>query len=182
MDARLAEIDLQVSELEGAILAIVARLGPMTSYAVARDFVNSPSEYWSGSVGTVYPALKRLAARGLIAGAEMAEGRRRRTDYVVTPAGRAAMAGWIMDSKRALGIGFDPLRTRLNCLDLLPPADAAVFVAEILSGAESAVAQAAGIRGAAHEAYVVGSWLEARLAMLKAMAASGALPAPDPAP
>jgi DNA-binding PadR family transcriptional regulator len=53
-----------LTDLEGAVLADVATRGTATSYAVAQTFSQSPSEYWSGSAGAVYPLVKRLTATG----------------------------------------------------------------------------------------------------------------------
>lgn len=120
-----------LTDLEGAALAEIASRGTATSYAVAQSFERSPSEYWSGSAGAVYPLIKRLAARGLLEASAASAGRRERLDYRITDAGRAALEAWLLDARRASGMGFDPLRTRLVHLHLVPPERRTAFLAEV---------------------------------------------------
>lgn len=99
---------------------MIARLGSATAYAVARDFADSPSEFWSGSAGAVYPMVKRLLASGLLeTDPAHVPTRRGSVHYRLTDAGRVAMEGWLLDVERASGMGFDPLRSRLLNLDLV---------------------------------------------------------------
>ncbi|MBY0422267.1 MAG: PadR family transcriptional regulator [Parvularculaceae bacterium] len=91
-----------------------------TAYAIARDFADSPSEFWSGSAGAVYPMIRRLTERGLLESITGADGKRAKTQYRLTAEGRAAMEAWLLDAERAAGFGFDPLRTRMMFLSLVP--------------------------------------------------------------
>lgn len=120
-----------LTDLEGAALAEIASRGTATSYAIAQAFERSPSDYWSGSAGAVYPLIKRLAARGLLEASPAAAGRRERLDYRITEAGREALEAWLLDARRAAGMGFDPLRTRLMHLHLVPPEQRTAFLAEV---------------------------------------------------
>jgi DNA-binding PadR family transcriptional regulator len=120
-----------LTDLEGAALAEIATRGTATSYAVAQSFERSPSEFWSGSAGAVYPLIKRLAARGLLEANAASSGRRERLDYRITDAGRAALEAWLLDAHRAAGMGFDPLRTRLMHLHLVPPGQRQAFLDEV---------------------------------------------------
>jgi DNA-binding PadR family transcriptional regulator len=123
-----------LSDLEGAALAVVARLGSATAYAIARDFAESPSEFWSGSAGAVYPMVKRLVAGGLlVVDPAFAPTRRGGVHYQVSPEGKAAMTAWLLDVDRASGMGFDPLRTRMLNLDLVEKAEADAFLAQVLA-------------------------------------------------
>jgi DNA-binding PadR family transcriptional regulator len=119
---------IELTDLEGATLVQIARNSPTTAYAVARAFADSPSEFWSGSAGAVYPLIKRMQARGLVLSAEGALGKRARSDLSLTAAGDAAMRAWLLDAKRAAGIGFDPLRTRAVHLDLVTQAERNAFL------------------------------------------------------
>jgi DNA-binding PadR family transcriptional regulator len=112
----------RLTDLEGAALAEFAKRGPTTSYAVTRTFRESPSEFWSGSAGAVYPMVRRLEKRGLLKSETAEQGRRERKDYSITHLGKAALEQWLLDGERAAGLGFDPLRTRLIYLDLVTPA------------------------------------------------------------
>lgn len=158
----------QLTDLEGATLAEIAGQGTATSYAIARVFASSPSEYWSGSAGAVYPMIKRLAARGLLEPSAAAAGKRPRIDYQITPEGRVAMEEWLLDSHRAAGLGFDPLRTRLGHLHLVAPAHRKVFLREVRAISEEFAKRPAFI-GQPMMIKIHKSWLKARatwLAML----------------
>lgn len=121
----------ELTDLEGAALADIARHGPTTSYAVAKTFAESPSEFWSGSAGAVYPMIKRLETRGLLEAVQGINGRRARTDYCITDTGRDALRAWLLDADRAAGLGFDPLRTRAIHLDLVSREERVRFLDDI---------------------------------------------------
>jgi DNA-binding PadR family transcriptional regulator len=116
-----------LTELEGATLGVVIRDGPVTSYAVKELFRGSPSEFWSGSAGSIYPLMHRLEECELVASERGSTGLRRRRVYRSTPAGRRAFRTWLTDAERAAAMGFDPLRTRLVFFDRLSPRDRARF-------------------------------------------------------
>jgi DNA-binding PadR family transcriptional regulator len=157
-----------LTDLEGAVLAEIAKRSVATSYVVARAFAASPSEYWSGSAGAVYPLIKRLSARGYLTAHANADGKRARLDYRLTEAGQVALKDWLLDAKRASGMGFDPLRTRLAHLELVDAAQRRKFLAEVreLSAtfAKTSIPPVGPFGAKIH-----GSWLKARarwLAML----------------
>ena len=121
-----------LSDLEGAALAVIARLGSATAYVVARDFAASPSEYWSGSAGAVYPMVKRLVGAGLLeVDPAHVPTRRGSIHYRLTDSGLAAMEAWLLDVDRASGMGFDPLRSRLLNLDLVSEARGEAFLQSV---------------------------------------------------
>lgn len=128
--------DRALTELEGAALASVVRDGPCTSYAVKERFRTSPSEFWSGSAGSIYPLMRRLEAWGLVAAKRGATGGRGHRLYRATPAGRRAFRRWLTDAARAAGMGFDPLRTRMMFLDRLSPAARARFRDDVAAALE----------------------------------------------
>jgi DNA-binding PadR family transcriptional regulator len=155
-----------LTDLEGAALAEVAGRGTATSYVISQVFARSPSEFWSGSAGAVYPLIKRLAARGLLEPSAAATGKRQRIDYQITPEGRAALIEWLLDADRAAGMGFDPLRTRLGHLHLVTPAEREAFLRQVraISGAFASQPAFAGqpVMVRIHE-----SWLKARATWLE---------------
>lgn len=102
-----------VTELEGAILGEIARLKSCTAYRLRQSFVTSRSAEWSGSTGAVYPALRRMTARGLIAG-KPAPGARAGQALSITAEGRAALEAWLADVEKAANPGLDPFRTRVG--------------------------------------------------------------------
>jgi DNA-binding PadR family transcriptional regulator len=156
---------MQLTDLEGAALAEIAGRGTATSYAIAQAFGHSPSEFWSGSAGAVYPLIKRLAARGLLKAEPAASGKRQRLDYRITEQGRVALEDWLLDARRAAGMGFDPLRTRLVHLHLVPPARRKAFL-ESVRGLSEEFAERPAFSGLPLSQKIHVSWLKARASWL----------------
>jgi DNA-binding PadR family transcriptional regulator len=159
---------MQLTDLEGAALAEIASRGAATSYAVAQAFAQSPSEFWSGSAGAVYPLVKRLTVRGLLQPSKAATGKRQRVDYQITAEGRVALEAWLLDAQRAAGMGFDPLRTRLSFLHLVAAAKRRAFLADVRALSSDA-AERPVFEGKPLMKKIHASWLNARakwLAML----------------
>lgn len=157
-----------LTDLEGAVLAEIAKRGVATSYVVARTFADSPSEYWSGSAGAVYPLTKRLAARGMLTAVADADGKRSRLDYRLTDKGRAAMEAWLLDGERAAGMGFDPLRTRLVYLDLVSPEKRKQLLGDVQARHENA-SQKSIWEDAPLSRHVHETWMANRSRWLKAL-------------
>ena len=84
-----------LTELEGTVLGLVWARQPCTPYRVRREFTDSPSPYWSGSAGAIYPLMARLESAGLLRSAPHATGERGSRRYRLTP-------GWTARA-RALG-------------------------------------------------------------------------------
>jgi DNA-binding PadR family transcriptional regulator len=154
-----------LTDLEGAALAEIESRGSTTSYVVAQTFARSPSEFWSGSAGAVYPLVKRLAARKLLEATAAATGKRARIDYRVTAAGRAALEDWLLDAQRAAGLGFDPLRTRLGHLHLVAPERRAAFLQQVRALTAETARRPAFV-GQPTMMRIHQSWLQARVRWL----------------
>jgi DNA-binding PadR family transcriptional regulator len=150
-----------LTDLEGAALAEIASRRKTTTYAVTRSFKTSPSEFWSGSAGAVYPLIKRLEARGLIVSTAAADGKRRRLDYHVSRQGRQALETWLLDAQQAAGMGFDPLRTRLMYLHLVSPERRGVFLENVKAFTKELTGRPA-FAGAPLHQRVHATWLRAR--------------------
>jgi DNA-binding PadR family transcriptional regulator len=86
-----------ISVLEYALLGSVAG-SPLSGYELRRRFLETPMRHFSDSPGSIYPALKRLARKGLVAPVPTAErSRRRKTAFRATPAGQRALRAWITE-------------------------------------------------------------------------------------
>ncbi|ADG09750.1 PadR family transcriptional regulator [Caulobacter segnis] len=109
-----------LTELEGAVLSEIRDRGRRTAFQVRGAFKSSPSVEWSGSAGSVYPAIKRLEGAGLIR-SEPLPGGRRAMALRVTEAGEAALDAWARDPQRAAGVGLDPFRLRSGIWLTLEP-------------------------------------------------------------
>jgi len=110
------------TELEGCVLGIIHARRRCTAYAVRKELGASPSAYWSGSAGAVYPLLDRLVERGLLNAHETRWGTRTRRAFSLSPQGLIALQRWLGPTvpSWAGSATFDPIRTRLLFLDALP--------------------------------------------------------------
>ena len=70
-------------------------LGPASAYALRQRIASSVGFFWQESFGQLFPTLAELEKEGLVIGHPVAAGKRRRRDYEITPAGEAALAGWL---------------------------------------------------------------------------------------
>jgi PadR family transcriptional regulator AphA len=78
-----------------ALLGLLS-MGPMSGYDIRQLIPWSIGHFWSESYGQIYPALKRLAADGLVEKkTEQTEGRPDRNVYSLTAAGRKELRQWL---------------------------------------------------------------------------------------
>jgi DNA-binding PadR family transcriptional regulator len=111
-----------VTELEGVILGIVWGRQPCSPYVVLSRFQQSPTWGWSSSTGAIYPAIRRLKARGLLNHRAESTGKRRSEALSLSAKGTAALQEWIANLNEEMGSGgLDPIRTRVNYLAALAP-------------------------------------------------------------
>jgi DNA-binding PadR family transcriptional regulator len=109
----------QLTELEGAILGAIRQLGAATGYRLRRAFLDSPSLEWSGSAGSIYPAIRRLAEANYVCAGAAMDGRGG-LRYALTAKGERAIVTWLGDVDRAISPGLDPFRTRAGLWSTLP--------------------------------------------------------------
>jgi DNA-binding PadR family transcriptional regulator len=87
----------QLTPFEHVLLGLVC-LSPASGYDLKRIFATTPAGIYQPSSGALYPALRRLEAKGLIQ-AKPADGpgqsARRRRSYEPTEAGQAAHLTWL---------------------------------------------------------------------------------------
>jgi DNA-binding PadR family transcriptional regulator len=124
----------RLTELEGAVLGLLRRGGEGTAYSVRRVFLTSPSPHWSGSAGAIYPLIARLVRERLLAVRRSARGRRRSSIYTPTPRGLRALRSWLQPPwpPEVTGVPADPLRTRIELVGALTPAERSRFVREAI--------------------------------------------------
>ncbi len=77
-----------------AVLGLLA-VRPWSTYELIRQMDRSLGRVWPRAQSKLYEEPKRLVARGLAEAAGGSVGRRPRTVYSITPAGRAALADWL---------------------------------------------------------------------------------------
>jgi len=112
---------IESSEIEGSVLAMVWAEGPLTPYAIRKDFLNSPNPQWSGSAGTIYPLIARLRRRGWIRSEVRLRGKRKGNYISLTATGLRALRRWLCAplAEWVVGVPPDPLRTRVRFLGVL---------------------------------------------------------------
>jgi DNA-binding PadR family transcriptional regulator len=88
------------------ILGMLAIEPNRSGYDIRKAVQESVGYFWGESYGQIYPALKRLAAEGLIVPSNSASAtRKRRQQYSLTDAGHACLREWL-----AVPFQNDPLR------------------------------------------------------------------------
>jgi DNA-binding PadR family transcriptional regulator len=77
-----------------AILGLLA-LQPWSTYELARQMDRALGYFWPRTRSKLYEEPKKLVAAGLATASQELVGRRKRTVYSITPAGRRALAAWV---------------------------------------------------------------------------------------
>ncbi len=77
-----------------AILGLLA-VRPWTTYELAKQVDRTLHRFWPRTRSKLYEEPKKLVAQGLAEAEAGAQGRRPRTVYSITPAGRRALAAWL---------------------------------------------------------------------------------------
>lgn len=84
-----------LTTLEYALLGLIS-MSPMTGYDVHKVFDTTPFGHFSSSPGAIYPALNRLARRGLLdASMDTKRETRPRRVYALTEAGEETLEAWL---------------------------------------------------------------------------------------
>jgi DNA-binding PadR family transcriptional regulator len=84
-----------LTDFEHVLLGIIAAQ-PQSGYQLRKYFTDTPAAVYQPSPGALYPALRRLRARGLLASERVVSaGRRRRELYQLTAPGRRAHLDWL---------------------------------------------------------------------------------------
>jgi DNA-binding PadR family transcriptional regulator len=85
---------MQPTAVTWVVVGLVA-LKPRSGYEIKRIVDRSIRHFWAASYGQIYPELRRLEEEGWIAGEDDPRGGRSRRVYRITPAGTAALRGWL---------------------------------------------------------------------------------------
>jgi PadR family transcriptional regulator AphA len=79
----------------GKVILGMLAARPRSGYEIKQLVDNTARFFWAASYGQIYPELKRLEKDGLISGSDSANGKRQRTVYKLTAAGKRAAREWI---------------------------------------------------------------------------------------
>src|SRR5262245_23049550 len=91
-----------------AVLGLLA-IKPWTTYELIRQVDRSLRRFWPRAQSKLYEEPKRLVALGLAEAEEEQVGKRRRTWYSITPAGREALAAWLAEPGAGPSLEFEQL-------------------------------------------------------------------------
>ena len=135
-----------LTELEGNVLGMIGVKGPCTPYALRREFMESPSQYWSASSGAVYPLVQRLKKRGLIRVKGTTGDGREGSLYVLTTLGSKALINWLcsLNAPASISVPPDPLRNRISFFALLDPVKQQRILASAVNEMKSYLARVRG--------------------------------------
>ena len=115
----MGDTSIELTDNEGALLALVLRQQPINGYQISRIYEESPVSNFNSSKGIVYPIIRRLRDRGFIM-VHAVEGDPRGSEVLVcTDVGREAVRAWIKHMRPAHLLLEDPLRTKVQSLDVL---------------------------------------------------------------
>jgi DNA-binding PadR family transcriptional regulator len=92
--ARSSPAGRPLTDFEQILLGVIDS-EPRSGYGLKKSFSSSPSSVFQPSPGALYPALRRLEARGLLRAEKISTGRRAQRMYYVTDAGRAVHVDWL---------------------------------------------------------------------------------------
>jgi DNA-binding PadR family transcriptional regulator len=91
-----------------AILGLLA-IRPWSTYELTRQMDRSLGRIWPRAQSKLYEEPKKLVELGLAEASTEPVGRRPRTIYAITPAGRRALAGWLAEPGDGPAIEFEQL-------------------------------------------------------------------------
>ena len=125
--------DRSLTDLEAVTLAYILRRAPCTPYEVRRSFEKSTTSRFSSSAGSIYPLIKRLHERGFLTIKDAQSDGRGTKRYSVSRKGRNRVCDWItgLNDPEMIGV-YDPIRSRLLNLSLLPKAQQVSWLEEMI--------------------------------------------------
>ena len=98
----------KLSTTSFAILGLLA-VRPWSTYELTQQVRKSLGRWWSKSERLLYNQPKILAEHGLATATTETVGRRARTVYEITPAGREALRGWLGEPSSVYRIEWDAI-------------------------------------------------------------------------
>ena len=142
-----AESD-HLTDNEGSLLTLVLRRQPVTAYQLLRIYAQSPVSSFNESKGSLYPLIRRLKARGLVA-AQPVDGDGRNAERLsCTDSGKAAARRWVARLEPRHVLPDDPLRTKAISFGLLDAGERRAWIATARELTEAKIAEV--------EAYLIG--------------------------
>ena len=145
---RAAASNEGLTDNEGSLLALMLRRQPVTAYQLLRLYEQSPVSSFNESKGSLYPLIRRLKARGLIAAQPVAGDGRKAERLTCTAAGRTAARRWVTQLEPRHILPDDPLRTKAISFDLLDAGERRAWISSARALTRAKIAEV--------EAYMIG--------------------------
>ena len=134
-----------------ALLGLLA-IKPWSSYELTQQMDRSLGRIWPRAVSKLYEEPKKLVAHGLARSSTERNGRRARTVYAITAAGRIALRDWLAEPGEGPALEFEQL-LKVFFADHGTKRDALAAVARIREWAEAQDAENIAVA----RAYVAGA-------------------------
>jgi DNA-binding PadR family transcriptional regulator len=115
----LAAGTYDLTDHEGTFLSLVLRIQPATAYQVTKIYEDSPVSNFNTSKGKIYPLIRRLAERGLLAKRRVPGDGRGAEQLLCTAEGKKAVREWVGQIRPTHLLLDDPLRTKVQSFGLL---------------------------------------------------------------
>ena len=126
----MADAPHSLTDHEGTFLSLVLRIQPTTAYQVTKIYEASPVNNFNTSKGKIYPLIRRLTERGLLA-KQLVEGDGRGTEALLcTKEGEKAVRAWVRQIRDTHVLLDDPLRTKVQSFGLLTKEEQIAWIAE----------------------------------------------------
>lgn len=99
------------TEIDATAAALLGQLAwrEQSAYELTKAMARNVRFFWPRADSHVYREAKKLVGEGLARGREGATGRRRRTVYSITAAGRRALADWLAQPPGGVSLEHEPL-------------------------------------------------------------------------
>lgn len=122
---------VSLTDDEGTFLALLMRVEPATAYQISKIYEDSPVSNFGTSKGKIYPLIRRLKARGMLAAQPVAGDARGTEQLHATDAGRSAVRDWVRQIRPSHLLLEDPLRTKVQSFDLLSRDERIEWIVEV---------------------------------------------------
>jgi DNA-binding PadR family transcriptional regulator len=120
-----------LTDHEGTFLSLVLRIQPATAYQVTKIYEESPVSNFNTSKGKIYPLIRRLVGRGLLAKREVPGDRRGTEELICTAEGKKAVREWVGQIRPTHLLLDDPLRTKVQSFGLLDREEQIAWIVEV---------------------------------------------------
>lgn len=119
-----------------AILGLLALRPSWSTYELSQQLRRNMRFFWPRAESAIYAEAKSLVERGWARAEEVQYGRRTRTDYRITPAGRRALQEWLGTPPRSTALECEPV-LRVFLGDLAGDADLRIALDQVRADADA---------------------------------------------